>query len=72
MLPQWEEDEAYYYPAGTKVLAPHSEISTTIPVGEKEHHITARQASKSRLPIKPLLMDMVDDEPTVFFFVVLL
>ena len=72
MLPQWEEDEVYYYPAGMKVLAPHSEFSTTTACGEKKHHVTARQASKSRLPIKPLLMEVVDDGPIVFSFVVLL
>lgn len=44
-----------------KVLAPHSEFSTTTPFGDKKHHVTARQASKSRLPIKPLLMEVVDD-----------
>ena len=49
-----------------KVLAPHSDFSTTTPVGEKEHFVTAGQASKPRLPIKPLLMGVVGDGATVF------
>lgn len=51
---------------GWKSLALHSDFSTTTPVGEKEHFVAAGQASKSRLPIKPLLMGVVGDGAAVF------
>lgn len=54
-----EWGEVHYYPVGMKVLAPHPGFSNTAPVGKKGHLVTARQASKSRLPMKPLLMGVV-------------